>query len=74
PWISKAEGFNLPNYGTGNILSIESHVNITKCSVTMNVTDSSVTDYDSTEESTSVCSTLLPPLEKLRGAEPQTKF
>ncbi|GJT51482.1 retrovirus-related pol polyprotein from transposon TNT 1-94 [Tanacetum coccineum] len=33
------------------------------------VTDSSVTDYDSTDES-SVCSTPLPPLEKLGGVEP----
>ncbi|GJW22893.1 hypothetical protein Tco_0033515 [Tanacetum coccineum] len=33
------------------------------------ITDSSVTDYDSTDES-SVCSTPIPPLEKLVGAEP----
>ncbi|GJW10739.1 hypothetical protein Tco_1576566 [Tanacetum coccineum] len=32
------------------------------------VTDSSATDYDSTDES-SVCSTLLPPLKKLDGVE-----
>ncbi|GJX48497.1 hypothetical protein Tco_0273687 [Tanacetum coccineum] len=46
------------------ILLVESQVN---------VTHSLVTDYDSVEESTSVCSTFLPPLEKLAGAEPETK-
>ncbi|GKG39877.1 hypothetical protein Tco_0464022, partial [Tanacetum coccineum] len=45
PWLSKAEGFNLPNHDTGRILPTESQVN---------VTDSSVTNYDSVEESTSV--------------------
>ncbi|GJZ17535.1 hypothetical protein Tco_0553658, partial [Tanacetum coccineum] len=41
--------------------------NTTDPSVT--VTDSSATDYDSSDES-SVCSTPLPPLKKLDGAEP----
>ncbi|GJV94201.1 retrovirus-related pol polyprotein from transposon TNT 1-94 [Tanacetum coccineum] len=65
PWLSKAEGFNLPNYDTNRILSTESHVNVTKSLVTVNVIDSSIIDYDSAEESTLVCSTPLPPLEKL---------
>nr|GEW20055.1 hypothetical protein [Tanacetum cinerariifolium] len=38
----------------------------------MNVSGYSITGYDSTEESTTVCSTTLPPLEKLADAEPQT--
>ncbi|GJZ14312.1 retrovirus-related pol polyprotein from transposon TNT 1-94 [Tanacetum coccineum] len=59
PWLSEAEGFNLPNHDTGRILSIESHMNGTDCSVTVNVTDSSVTDYDSSEESTSTIKSIL---------------
>ncbi|GKD55808.1 hypothetical protein Tco_1289195 [Tanacetum coccineum] len=50
PWLSKSEGFNLPNHDAGRILPPESQVN---------VTDSLVSDYDSAEESTSVCSTPL---------------
>ncbi|GJY47586.1 hypothetical protein Tco_0436649 [Tanacetum coccineum] len=64
PWLSKAEGFILPNHDTGRILPAESQRNITDPSVV--VTDSSATEYDSTDES-SVCSTPLPPLEKLNG-------
>nr|GEV69824.1 hypothetical protein [Tanacetum cinerariifolium] len=48
PWLSEAEGFSLPNHDSGRIRPTESQVN---------VTDSSVTNYDSAEESTSVCST-----------------
>ncbi|GJY50373.1 hypothetical protein Tco_0441220, partial [Tanacetum coccineum] len=62
PWLSESEGFNLPNHDAGRILPPESQVN---------VTDSLVSDYDSAEESTSVCSILLPPLEKLSSPEPQ---
>ncbi|GKE30989.1 hypothetical protein Tco_1450311 [Tanacetum coccineum] len=40
----------------------------------MIVTDSSVTDYDSAKESTSVCSTPLSLLEKLPGAEPHNEL
>ncbi|GJY65069.1 retrovirus-related pol polyprotein from transposon TNT 1-94 [Tanacetum coccineum] len=67
PWFFEAEGFILPNHDTGRILPSESQRNTTDPSV--DVTDSSVTDYDSTDES-SVCSTPLPPLKKLDGAEP----
>ncbi|GJW45938.1 retrovirus-related pol polyprotein from transposon TNT 1-94 [Tanacetum coccineum] len=67
PWLSKAEGFILPNHDTGRILPSESQRNTTDPSVA--VTDSSATDYDSADES-SVCSTPLPPLKKLDGAEP----
>ncbi|GKB43231.1 hypothetical protein Tco_0888173 [Tanacetum coccineum] len=67
PWLSKAEGFILPNYDTGRILPAESQRNTTDPSVA--VTDSSTTIYDSTDESL-VCSTLFPPLKKLNGAEP----
>nr|GEX03790.1 hypothetical protein [Tanacetum cinerariifolium] len=56
-WLSEAEGFNFPNHNTSRILSFESQVKVTDLSV--NVTDSSVTDYDSAEESSSVCSTPL---------------
>ncbi|GJR63025.1 retrovirus-related pol polyprotein from transposon TNT 1-94 [Tanacetum coccineum] len=67
PWLSEAEGFILPNHDTGRILPSESQRNTTDPSVA--VTDSSATDYDSADES-SVCSTPLPPLKKLDGAEP----
>nr|GEV63222.1 retrovirus-related Pol polyprotein from transposon TNT 1-94 [Tanacetum cinerariifolium] len=67
PWLSKAEGFILPYHDTGRILPSESQRNTTDSSVA--VTDSSATDYDSTDES-SVCSIPLPPLNKLDGAEP----
>ncbi|GJY76351.1 hypothetical protein Tco_0481467, partial [Tanacetum coccineum] len=66
-WLSEAEGFILPNHDTGRILLAESQRNTTDLSVA--VTDSSVTDYDSADES-SVCSTPLPPLKKLDAAEP----
>ncbi|GJZ07678.1 hypothetical protein Tco_0541471 [Tanacetum coccineum] len=66
--VSKeAEGFIMPNHNSGRILLPESQRNITNPSVA--VTNSSATDYDSTDES-SVCSTPLPPLKKLDGAEP----
>ncbi|GKA36438.1 hypothetical protein Tco_0722929 [Tanacetum coccineum] len=67
-WLSEAEGFNLPNHDTGRIIPAESQVKVTDYLV--NVTDSSVTDYDSAKESSSVCSTSLPPLEKLASDEP----
>ncbi|GKF52443.1 hypothetical protein Tco_0159353, partial [Tanacetum coccineum] len=67
PWLSKAEGFILPNHDTGIILSAESQMKLIDPSVT--VTDSSATKYDSADES-SVCSTPLPSLKKLAGAEP----
>ncbi|GJT18055.1 retrovirus-related pol polyprotein from transposon TNT 1-94 [Tanacetum coccineum] len=67
PWLFKAEGFILPNHDTGRILPAESQRNTNDPSVA--VTDFSATDYDYVDES-SVCSTLLPPLKKLDGAEP----
>ncbi|GJX30705.1 retrovirus-related pol polyprotein from transposon TNT 1-94 [Tanacetum coccineum] len=67
PWLSKAEGFILPNHDTGRILPAESQRNTTDPSVA--VTDSSATEYDSADES-SICSTPLPPLKKLDGAKP----
>ncbi|GKC26830.1 retrovirus-related pol polyprotein from transposon TNT 1-94 [Tanacetum coccineum] len=67
PWLSKAEGFILPNHDTGRILPAKSQRNTTDPSVV--VTDSSVTDYDFADES-SVCSTPLPPLKKIDGVEP----
>ncbi|GJW55790.1 hypothetical protein Tco_0099875 [Tanacetum coccineum] len=70
PWLSKVEDFILPNHATGRILPSESQRNTTDPSVA--VTDSSATDYDSTDES-SVYSTPLPPLKKLDGVEPISK-
>nr|GEX57702.1 hypothetical protein [Tanacetum cinerariifolium] len=70
PWLSKAEGFILPNHDTGRILPAESQRNITDPSVA--IIDSSVTNYDSTEES-SVCSTPLHPLKNLDSAEPVSR-
>ncbi|GJS60345.1 retrovirus-related pol polyprotein from transposon TNT 1-94 [Tanacetum coccineum] len=66
-WLSKVEGLILPNHDTGRILLTESQRNTTDPPVA--VTNSLVTDYDSADES-SVCSTPLPPLKKLDGAEP----
>nr|GEV67827.1 reverse transcriptase domain-containing protein [Tanacetum cinerariifolium] len=67
PWLSEAKDFILPNHDTGRILPSESQRNTTNSLVA--VTDSSMTDYDSADES-SVCSIHLPPLKKLDGAEP----
>ncbi|GJT02790.1 retrovirus-related pol polyprotein from transposon TNT 1-94 [Tanacetum coccineum] len=65
--LSEVEGFILPNHDTGRILLAELQRNTTDPPVA--VTDSSATDYDSADESL-VCSTPLPPLEKLAGVEP----
>ncbi|GKD07227.1 retrovirus-related pol polyprotein from transposon TNT 1-94 [Tanacetum coccineum] len=65
--LSEAEGFILPNHDTSRILPAESQRYTTDPSVA--VTDSSVTDYDSTDESL-VYSTPFLPLKKLDGAEP----
>nr|GEU42716.1 hypothetical protein [Tanacetum cinerariifolium] len=70
PWLSKAKGFILPNHDTGRILPAESQRNTTDPSV--GVTNSLASDYDSADES-SVCSTPLPPLKKLDGAEPTSE-
>ncbi|GJS60424.1 hypothetical protein Tco_0655208 [Tanacetum coccineum] len=67
PWLSKAEGFILPNHNTGRILPAESQRNTINPSVV--VTNSLVIEYDSIDES-SVYSTPLPPMKKLDGAEP----
>ncbi|GKB01734.1 retrovirus-related pol polyprotein from transposon TNT 1-94 [Tanacetum coccineum] len=67
PWLSKARGLKLPNHDTGRIFPFESQVKVTNPSAV--VTNSSATEYDSTDESL-VCSILLPPLEKLIGAKP----
>nr|GEU81659.1 hypothetical protein [Tanacetum cinerariifolium] len=67
PKLSGAEDFTLSNHDTGKVSSNESQRNTTDHSVV--ISDSSVTDYDSADES-SVSSTLLPPLEKLTGDEP----
>ncbi|GKD63353.1 hypothetical protein Tco_1305461, partial [Tanacetum coccineum] len=67
PKLSEAEDFTLSNHDTGKVPSNESQRNTTDHSVV--ISDSSATDYDSADESL-VCSTPLPPLEKLTGAEP----
>ncbi|GKC62104.1 retrovirus-related pol polyprotein from transposon TNT 1-94, partial [Tanacetum coccineum] len=67
PWLSEAEGFILPNHDTGRILPAESQRNTTDPSIAFIY--SSATDYDSADKS-SVCSTPLPQLKKLEGAEP----
>ncbi|GJS83864.1 retrovirus-related pol polyprotein from transposon TNT 1-94 [Tanacetum coccineum] len=67
PWLSETEGSILPNHDTGRILPAKSQRNPTDPLVS--ITDSSATDYDSADESL-VCSTPLPPLKKLDGAEP----
>ncbi|GJW23756.1 hypothetical protein Tco_0034378 [Tanacetum coccineum] len=64
PWLSEAEGFILPNHDTGRILPAESQRNTIDPPVA--VTDSSATDYDSTDESLICSAPLL--TEKLEGA------
>ncbi|GKA79332.1 retrovirus-related pol polyprotein from transposon TNT 1-94 [Tanacetum coccineum] len=64
PWLSEAKGFILPIM----ILAGYSHLSHKETQL-IAVTDSSATYYDSADES-SVCSTPLPPLKKLDGAEP----
>ncbi|GKE22999.1 hypothetical protein Tco_1434511, partial [Tanacetum coccineum] len=49
PWLSEAEGFNLPNHDTSRILPDKSQRNTTDHLVA--VTNSSATDYDPTDES-----------------------
>ncbi|GJV18091.1 hypothetical protein Tco_1363414 [Tanacetum coccineum] len=50
PWLSEAKGFILPNHDTGSrILPVESQRKITEPPVV--VIDSSMTDYDSSDES-----------------------
>nr|GEV29430.1 hypothetical protein [Tanacetum cinerariifolium] len=70
PWLSKAEGFILPNHDTGRILPAESQRNTIDPSVV--VTDFSTTEYDLANESL-VYSTPLPPLKKLNGHEPTSR-
>ncbi|GJX10203.1 retrovirus-related pol polyprotein from transposon TNT 1-94, partial [Tanacetum coccineum] len=70
PWLSEAKGFILTNHDTGRILTPKSQRNIIDPLVV--VIDSLATDYDLADES-SVCSTLLPTLKKLDGAEPISK-
>ncbi|GJT08110.1 hypothetical protein Tco_0842572, partial [Tanacetum coccineum] len=70
PKLSEAEDFALSNHDTGKLPSNESQRNTTNHSVV--ISDSSATDYDSADES-SVCSTPLPPLEKLTGPDLNSK-
>ncbi|GJV66888.1 hypothetical protein Tco_1482397 [Tanacetum coccineum] len=67
PCLFEAEDLILPNHDADRILPAESQRKTTDPPVA--VTDSSAIDYDSTDKSL-VCSTPLPPLEKLVGAEP----
>ncbi|GJV28481.1 retrovirus-related pol polyprotein from transposon TNT 1-94, partial [Tanacetum coccineum] len=67
PWLSEVECFILPNHDTGRMLLVESQRNIIEPLVA--ITDSSSTDYDLVDESL-ICSTPLPPLNKLDGVEP----
>nr|GEY54290.1 hypothetical protein [Tanacetum cinerariifolium] len=67
PRLSKVEDFILPNYDADKVLPDELQRNTTDPSVV--VTDSSASNYDLADES-SLCSTPLPPLEKLAGANP----
>nr|GFB47441.1 hypothetical protein [Tanacetum cinerariifolium] len=66
PWLFEVEGFIMLNHDIGRILPAGSQRNTTDTSIA--ITDSSATDYDSRDES-SVCSTPLPPLNKLDMAK-----
>ncbi|GJT38903.1 hypothetical protein Tco_0938768, partial [Tanacetum coccineum] len=66
PWLSKTEGFILPNHDTGRILPAKSQRNSIDPLVV--IIDSLETEYDLADES-SVCSTFFPPLEKPGDAE-----
>nr|GEZ93038.1 hypothetical protein [Tanacetum cinerariifolium] len=63
--VRNVERFNFSNHDTGRVLPSESQVEVSNSLV--NVIDSSVTDYDSADESL-VCSTPLPPMWKLAGS------
>ncbi|GKB00067.1 putative reverse transcriptase domain-containing protein [Tanacetum coccineum] len=67
PKLSEAEDSTLTNHDTGKVPLNESQRNTTDYSIV--VSNSLVTNYDSADES-SVCSTPLPPLEKLTGVKP----
>ncbi|GKD16247.1 hypothetical protein Tco_1205405 [Tanacetum coccineum] len=69
PKSSETKDYTLPNQDTDEVPSNESLRNTTDPLVV--VSDSSVTDYDSADES-SVCSTPLLLLKKLDGVEPIT--
>nr|GEV92809.1 hypothetical protein [Tanacetum cinerariifolium] len=66
PKLSEAKDSTLSNHDTGKVPSNKAQRNLTYHSVV--VSDSSVTDYDSTNKSL-ICSILFPPLEKLVGAK-----
>ncbi|GJR07776.1 hypothetical protein Tco_0790428 [Tanacetum coccineum] len=68
--LSEAEDSTLSNNDTGKVPSNELQRNTIYHLVV--ISDSSATNYDSADESL-VCSTPLPPLEKLTGAEPGSK-
>nr|GFB30659.1 retrovirus-related Pol polyprotein from transposon TNT 1-94 [Tanacetum cinerariifolium] len=67
PKLSGAGDFTLSNHDTGKVPLNESQRNTTDHLIA--ISNSSVTDYDSADES-SVCSISLPPQEKLIGVEP----
>ncbi|GJR71028.1 retrovirus-related pol polyprotein from transposon TNT 1-94 [Tanacetum coccineum] len=68
PWLSEAEGFTFPNHDTGRILPAESQVT----DPSVSIADFLATEYNSADES-SVCSTPLPPLEKLASIKPVSR-
>ncbi|GJU19500.1 hypothetical protein Tco_1152842 [Tanacetum coccineum] len=70
PRLSEAEDFILPKHDAGKVLPNKSQTNTIDPSVA--ITNSSASDYDSAGKS-SVCSTLLPPLEKMAGSEPLSR-
>ncbi|GKE00357.1 hypothetical protein Tco_1388340 [Tanacetum coccineum] len=55
PWLFEAEGFSLPNHEAGRILPAESQMKTIKSTdeSLVNVTGSSISDYDSADESNS---------------------
>ncbi|GJV06565.1 putative reverse transcriptase domain-containing protein [Tanacetum coccineum] len=66
PKLSEADDSTMSNHDTGKVPSNESQRNTIDHSIV--ISDFLATDYDSVDESL-VCSTLLPPLEKMTGAE-----
>ncbi|GJU53758.1 retrovirus-related pol polyprotein from transposon TNT 1-94 [Tanacetum coccineum] len=68
--LSEVENYTMPNHDTDKVPSDESERNMIGPSVA--ISDSSVNDYDSADESL-VCSTPLPPLENLDGGEPVSR-
>nr|GEU71885.1 retrovirus-related Pol polyprotein from transposon TNT 1-94 [Tanacetum cinerariifolium] len=75
PWLSEAEGLNLPNYNIRRILPTESHVNITEPSGTdshVNIIDSSGLTMIQLKNPHQFIALYFPHYKKFTSVKPQT--